>query len=109
MPGAPDAATPSILVARVTGLNAIGRLSPEFDRKLSNRFGAEQRGQRAGAFAVPFSVDFARAEMALEGGDDGFERNVRVRRKAVAEAGEVLRCQFPHPALRADLPRTRER
>ncbi len=53
----------------------------------------------------------AGTEMALEGGDHRFRRNIRVRRKAVAEAGEVLRRKFlrqsPHPNARRALVRTR--
>lgn len=78
----------------------------ETDAMSGHDFRDQQRRQRAGAFAVPLAVDFARTEVALEGGDDGFQWNVRVRRKAVAEAGEVLRHQFPDPtSLRSvDLP-----
>src|SRR5471032_877129 len=69
----------------------------------------QQRRERTAAFFVPLSVHVRRAEVSLEGADHRLERNVRIRRKSVAVAGEMFRnvgVPAPHPKrmLRFGLP-----
>src|SRR4249920_3924435 len=59
--------------------------------RLKNCSRRKQICERRGAFAVPAAVHVRRAEMALEGGDRLVQRNLRVRRNAIAETGEILR------------------